>query len=161
LVLSETQAVEDTGNQIAITKFSFQEMVMSLLTLVELHPGILGSHMYLCQTTSNENLFFNFLIPSLKCFFCVFSECICLRRSFVQIRHKKILQDLTGPQYFKTSDSAIILNKSRRFHCSSMILNLFAGQKEKKTEEKIHSSIHHKLIMYYFRSLSQQLVTKH
>lgn len=41
-VLFQVQAVEDTGNQMTITKFSLQEMVMSLLADVELRPGILG-----------------------------------------------------------------------------------------------------------------------
>lgn len=85
------QPVEDTGNQMVITKFSLQEMVMSLLTLVELDPGISGSHVYLCHISSDENLVFNLLIPSLECFFCGFSECISLRRSFVQIRSEKVL----------------------------------------------------------------------
>lgn len=42
-VLSQMQAAEDTGNQMAITKFSLQEVVLSLLTHAEFHPGILGS----------------------------------------------------------------------------------------------------------------------
>lgn len=45
------QAVQDTGNQMEMTKLNFQEMAMLLLILFEPHPGILGSHIYLCHTS--------------------------------------------------------------------------------------------------------------
>lgn len=69
------QAVGDTGNQMAITKLSLQEMVMSLLTHVELHPGILGS---ITNPVSRLLMkvwgFLYFNIQVLNIFFCVFSE---------------------------------------------------------------------------------------
>lgn len=59
-ILFEIQGFEDTDNQVVITKLNLQETVMSLLAHVELHPRILESHINLCQTSSDENLFLIF-----------------------------------------------------------------------------------------------------
>lgn len=68
-VLFHMQAVEDTGNQMAITKFSLQKMMLSLLTHVELHPGFLG---FITNPGSHLLMKFWRFYPSLEYFFLCF-----------------------------------------------------------------------------------------
>lgn len=92
-VLFEKQEVEDTDNQMAITKFSLQETMLSLLIYVELHPGILG---FITNPVSCLHLLmkiwrFYILISKSWIFFCAFSEYSSLKMSFVSIKSEKVL----------------------------------------------------------------------
>lgn len=100
------QAGEDTGNQMATTKFNLQGGVLSLLTLVEPHPRILRSHFYLCHAPSDENLVFILLMKSFYFLFCVFSECFSLRAA---------LSKREGRKFSRTS-LALSISKQRQCH---------------------------------------------